>query len=51
MNRPDDAFEEYLSPDEVVEHASPGTVVDDSDTMDGTIAVTDRRVLFLPRAG
>ena len=51
MNRSHDAFEEFLSPDEEVEHASPGTVVDDSDTMDGTIAVTDRRVLFLPRAG
>lgn len=47
MTVPATRFGEYLAEDESIIHGSPGTLVDERRQSEGTIGVTDRRVVFL----
>lgn len=51
MRASSNAFQEYLAPGESVVDAGPGTLLDDSSRTEGSIGVTDRRVLFVADDG
>lgn len=47
MSARTDGFEAFLAEDESVVHVAPGTLLEDGHGSEGSIGVTDRRVLFL----
>lgn len=51
MRAPANEFREYLAPGESVVDAGTGTLLDDSRRREGSIGVTDRRVLFVAEDG